>query len=433
MDPLTLSLDSRVGFRENCTVITQREIYLDCNATHPLLPSVREGLAKSLLEDGAELSNPSSIHRRGQKAKKALVGLKERLCQFLGRGEPEEFILTSGATESINALLRGFVVERAGEGKESTLIANTMEHSSVIDTLADAEIKANKIVLPVDRHGQLDADRLESEIAAQFEQKRSPLLTLQLCNNETGSAFDLDAILPRLRARFGYDLTILLDAAQALGKLPDDHVRRALHWADAMAVSGHKVGAPSGVGALWVRPKTPYRSLITGGTQERRRRAGTHNMLGALGFDLALQDWFKNGAQYREKMAFLRSKMAAAMAAIPGVEIHALQVSGALPLLPNTLNFHAEGSPEESLVLALDLDGFCVSSGSACNSGTLKPSRVLIALGYPTEVALSSVRATVGATTTEAEVDAFCQSLPLKIERIRGSRKLSEELLPRIN
>jgi cysteine desulfurase len=220
----------------------------------------------------------------------------------------------------------------------------------------------------------------------------------------------------------------LLDAAQALGKLDEAMIRRPMHYADYTALSAHKMGGPAGIGALWLRPGSPFKGQITGGVQERRRRAGTQNAIGALGFLTALRDWAENGAHYRARLTELRAWLAEELLKIEGLKIHGLGARGELPGLPNTLNFHVEGCPEESLLLALDLDGFAVSSGSACNSGSLLPSHVLLALGYSEDVALSSIRASLGVETTLDELRAFAASVAAKVEQVRSSRLRSREL-----
>lgn len=422
--------------------------YLDCNATHPLLPSVRKGMAHALVEENPMLMNPSSIHRVGQESKKMLAQLKARLCEYLGRGEADEWVLLSGATEALNLAARAFVDVKRAEGQKLCLVTSAVEHSAVLDTFRDlADRFAADItlrILDVDRNGQLDIAATEALLAERVEAGEEILLALQVANNETGVSFDLDALLPLLFARLGprkfighasqsksrnfesraQKLWILLDAAQGLGKCDPAFLRRAMHYADYAAFSAHKFGAPSGIGALWLRPGSPFRILQTGGSQERKRRAGTHNSLGIYGWALALEDWLANGATYRQKMLAQRDSLIKGLAQIPGLEIHGQ------PQLLNTVNFHVEGCPEESLLLALDLEGYSLSSGSACHSGSLKPSHVLLAMGYPEATVLSSLRVCIGVETGDAELQAFLECLRQKVAHIREARRLSAELLP---
>ena len=447
--PLFCPLSSEGKWGKIFNMITQREIYLDCNATHPLLPAVRAGLSEWIRNDDPRLANASSVHRRGQQAKAMVAQLRQRLCETLGRPDGDEFILLSGATEAINLALRGFREERAAVGRKALYVCTNIEHRAVLDTLKELGRDHQVLTLNVNDAGELATQGFFDTLACKLESdpKLDVMITLQVCNNETGIVLKIHNFLEELHKRFAprpiknlpkgkggkYPETerrvwALLDAAQALGKLPDDALRRPMHFADAMAISAHKIGGPSGVGTLWVRSGTPFKPQITGGTQERKRRAGTLNSLGAAGFLLALEDWAQNGEAHRKRMSQLRDKVAQALGAVPGIAIHGLQSDGSLPGLSNTLNFHAEGCPEESLLLALDLDGFCLSSGSACNSGSLKPSHVLMALGYSEEVALSSIRVSLGVETTEAEVDSFIDSVKAKVLQIRLARRKSAEM-----
>lgn len=428
---------------------TQREIYLDCNATHPLLPQVREGLAAAILAEDGVLGNPASIHRRGQKAKKSVAELRDALCRSLGRGDGDEFILLSGATEAINLAMRGFVADRAAAGRRAFVMASSVEHSAVIDTLG--AINAPTRVFEVNRAGQCSNEQIIAAVNAAVESEHDVLLCLQLVNNETGVAFELDDLFATIHAAHApkpitnqpklkggrYPTTpqrvwVLLDGAQALGKLDPARIRRAMHHADYLALSGHKMGAPAGIGSLWVRPAAPFHVQMTGGTQERKRRAGTLNAMGALGWKLALNAWLEHGPEWRTRLQALRNRLVDGLSKIDGYMAHGLGANGELPAAPNTLNFHLEACPEESLLLSLDLDGFCVSSGSACNSGSLKPSRVLTAMGYSSDDALASIRVCLGVETSESDVDAFIEAVTSKAARIREARKRSAEILPEI-
>lgn len=422
--------------------------YLDCNATHPLLPSVRKALAHALVEENPMLMNPSSIHRVGQEAKKALARLKARLGEYLGRGEADEWILLSGATEALNLAARAFVDVKRAEKQKLCLVTTTVEHSAVLDTFRDLAERFSAdlslLLLDVDSRGQLDIAATEAALVARADAGEAILLALQVANNETGVSFDFDALLPRLYARLGprrfighasqsksrkfedrpQKMWILLDAAQALGKCDPAFLRRAMHYADYAAFSAHKFGAPSGIGALWLRPGSPFRILQTGGSQERKRRAGTHNAIGIYGWTVALEDWLANGARYREKMTAQRDSLISGLSQIPGLHIHGQ------PQLLNTVNFHVEGCPEESLLLALDLEGYSLSSGSACHSGSLKASHVLLAMGYSEGTALSSLRVCIGVETGDAELKAFMDCIQRKVLHIREARRMSAELLP---
>ncbi len=426
------------------------QIYLDCNATHPLLPTVREGLSAAILENSPSLANSSSIHRVGQRAKELVAQLRGALCEILGRPDGDEFILLSGATEAINLCVRGFCETKKDEGRVPVLVAPQTEHAAVLDTL---KVLGEKFVethtLSVNQGGCVDDAEVLSFVQTLLEDpSKDVLLCMQIANNETGVVPHVENLLEKIYQRFApppkaprptkknnsqavqqQRVWVLLDASQAVAKLEPSLLRRPLHYADYMCISAHKFGAPSGEGALWLRSGSPFKPQNTGGVQERKRRAGTLNSIGALGFYLALRDWLKNGDAYRAHFKKLREKLVLELKKIPGFVIHGLSKDGALPELSNTLNFHIEGCPEESLVLALDLKGYAVSSGSACNSGSLKPSHVLMAMGYSEEVALSSVRVSLGVETSEDEIKSFASTLQATVQHIREARVKSKALL----
>ncbi len=401
-------------------------VYLDNNATMPLLPSVKEALRAALLND---LANPSSIHRPGQKAKELLYHCKKELCEWLGTRDTEEWVFVSGATEAINSVLNSF----AGQ----TVVHSSVDHSSVFESV---QSWPKRLEIKVKSCGQF-CEKSLSAAEAQIESLDRCLLNWQLVNNETGIAFDL-SILEKLLKKFNTQnsfgdknaqstgkqkIFVLMDAAQAVGKLDESLLRRAMHMADYVVLSAHKLGAPTGIGALWMRDGLPYSPLIQGGSQEKRRRAGTHNTLGIAGFYAAIQDWRKNGSTYREKMLQLKTRALQKLSTIEGFTVHGTHHAGCLT---NTLNFHFAGCVDESLIVALDLEGFYLSSGSACNSGSLKPSRVLSAMGVGDEDAVSSMRFCVGPQNTPEEIDLFCERIAHRVEHIRKSRSKWKELLP---
>jgi cysteine desulfurase len=430
-------------------MITQREIYLDANATHPYLKGVREGLAAALVNKSSFLSNPSSIHRRGQSAKAMVARFRQTFCEYLGRPDGDEFVICSGATEALNAAMRGFVRNRQSKNRNPVLIVTTIEHKAVLDTAADLEAQGIDVfTLPVDVYGQISENDFLKILDRVFTDANTDVLcTFQVVNNEIGTAYDLSSLFNAALKKYGQTpqphlprikggrmqltaqrLFLCLDAVQALGKLEDSYLRSCMHYADYAAFSGHKIGAPTGIGALWMRPSAPFESFITGGPQERKRRAGTLNALGIYGFQLALEDWAKNGAAYRAKFKKQRAHLLKEMSQIEGLKIHAVPQNPEAVVLENTINFHVEGCLEESLLLSLDLDGFSLASGSACNSGSLKPSYVLMALGFGEEVGVSSVRISLGVESSDEEIEEFLKSLKHKIVQIRTSREQAREI-----
>jgi cysteine desulfurase len=425
------------------------EIYCDANASYPMLEAVRARLAQILSQEPELLGNPSSVHRSGQRAKRAVFELKSALCEVLGARDVDDFVLTSGATEALNLALRGFVRERLLAGRKPVLLSTTIEHAAVLDTFHDLETLAPVHLLKVDARGRFSHE----EFFALTEQLLADptvdvLCTLQLANNECGSVYDF-SFLPEAWRRFGpkvitelpkqkggkhpqtpQRLWFCLDAAQALGKMPEDFIRRALHYADYCVLSSHKIGGPTGIGALWLRAKSPLAPLLTGGSQEKKRRAGTHNILGILGFHAALRDWQKNGADYRDRMRNMRSKVLSALREIEGLHLHA-QVDTEIDSLCNTLNFHVEACEDDSLLIALDLDHVCTSSGSACHSGSIKASPVLLAMGFNEAVARSSLRLSLHAGLSDEDLARLCQILPAKVKQIRDARELADRILPK--
>ncbi len=401
-------------------------VYLDHNASMPLLKSVREALACAILEKEELFSNPSSIHTLGQKGKETLYELKRELCELLGIKDTEEWILTSGATEAINTVLQSF------GGK--VLAYSSVDHAAVFDAHKFVPFKKT-FELKVDRNGQLDRECLANFVKEVSEgtlnegqlKNDQVLLSWQLTNNETGICFDLET-LAWLKSQLKEKLFVMIDGAQAVGKLDESFIRLALHYSDYFVFSGHKIGAPAGIGALWIRPHSPYQPLLNGGTQEKRRRAGTPNTLGIYGLRVALADWRKNGSRYRENMLQRRAELFAALSQVEGFVVH--QNEKALQFLSNTLNFHFLDCTDESLVLALDLEKLYVSSGSACHSGSLKASHVLTAMGYSEEEALSSMRVCCGPETSAEEMSLFTERLIHRVKHIRSSRSKWAELLP---
>jgi len=397
-------------------------VYLDNNASMPLLPSVRESLVRAL-DSSYDLANPSSIHKPGQRAKELLYHCKKELSEYLGTRDTEEWILLSGATEGINTVLRTF--------ENKNVAYSNVDHSAVVESIAKISW-ASTFELKVKNSGQLCEKSLvqfESYLDTLLEKQESCLLNWQLVNNETGLMFRLE-ILEALVRKYNQGkqrLYVLVDAAQALGKLDESYVRRAMHLADYVVFSAHKIGGPTGIGALWMREGIPFAPLVQGGNQEKRRRAGTHNTLGIVGLHAAIKDWKAHCEKYRAHMLSLKKRAFAQLSRIEGFTLHGEATSAGLC---NTLNFHFSGCRDESLLLAMDLEGFYLSSGSACNSGSLKPSRVLINMGVSEEDAVSSLRLCVGPQSTEKEIDLFCERIEHRVQHIRESRTKWADVLP---
>ncbi|NCN27070.1 aminotransferase class V-fold PLP-dependent enzyme [bacterium] len=429
-------------------MINNKELFFDHNASHPLLKSVREGLCEKLQGATDFFSNPMSVHGRGRIAKRVLFELRESLCQWLGLRNDSEVVFNSGATEGINSVLRGFVRNRKDLGRKPVLFYSAIEHSAVHNTVADL-IDVECVEIPVCLNGQLDQDFIAQQIERVLsDDKADVLFALQVANNETGMCFDF-SFQSKLLAEYGSKpltklpkkkggkfphtpqrIWYLLDAAQALGKIDESDIRKPLHFADYMVLSAHKIGGPMGIGALWIRGSSPYHPILFGGSQEKKRRAGTHNMIGVYGFLLAVRDWMDNGAIYREKMAKLTEYLEREIAKIPGVKFNSTSASNLR--LCNTLNLSAKQCPDESLLMGLDLRKVFVSSGAACNSGSVKPSAVLSKMGFPEDIARSSIRISLGTETVQEDVDGLLKELKSVIEQVRGAQKMADELLPNL-
>lgn len=375
------------------------------------------------LESPFDLANPSSIHKPGQRAKELLYQCKRELSEYLGTRDTEEWVLISGATEGINTILKSF--------ENKNVAYSNVDHSAVLESIAKMQWNST-FELKVKSTGQLCEKSLvefETYLDTQLQNQENCLLNWQLVNNETGVLFRLE-ILEALVRKYNQGkqkLFVLVDAAQALGKVDESYVRRAMHLADYMVFSAHKIGGPMGMGALWMREGVPFTPMVQGGNQEKRRRAGTHNTLGIVGLLAAVRDWKINCENYRKHLLDLKRKAFAQLSRVEGFTLHG--ELNALSLC-NTLNFHFSACRDESLLLALDLEGFYLSSGSACNSGSLKASRVLLNMGVSEEDAVSSLRLSFGPQNTEEEVELFCERLAHRVQHIRESRNKWAQELP---
>jgi cysteine desulfurase len=382
--------------------------YFDHNATTPLDPGVLAAVTRTLAE---EFGNPSSVHHFGQRAKAVLDDARTAVARLIN-GEPSEVVFTSGGTEADNFALRG-----AAEALEPTgrrhLIATTIEHEAVLVTLkALARRGWTVTLLPVDGTGIVSPDALASAITPE-----TALVSVMHANNEIGTIQPVAAL-----ARIAHEHGALFhtDAVQSAGKVAVD--ARAL-GVDLLSISAHKFYGPKGAGALWIKRGTRITAILTGGKHERSRRAGTENVAGIAGLGAAATLALAKLEDEAARLGALRDRLeAAVLAAVPGTAIN-----GAItPRVPNTTNISFEGIEAESLLIALDLEGFAVSTGSACSSGTLEPSHVLRAMGLPAHRTQNSVRISLGARNTDAEVDAFLEKLPRVVEKLRlvtGARR----------
>jgi cysteine desulfurase len=374
-----------------------RRVYMDANATTPLLPEVLEAMYPYFLE---QFGNASSIHFHGQQARAAVERAREQVAALLNcRGA--EIVFTSGGTEGDNLALFGLV--RPGEH----LITTSIEHHAVLHAAERlAERGASVTFLPVNSEGVIDAADVERAI-----RKETKLISVMMANNETGAIQPVEAI-GRIAAEA--DVYFHTDAVQTAGKVPIDV--KAI-GCDLLTISGHKMHGPQGTGALFVRRGTKIEPLFFGGSHERQRRAGTENLAGLVGLgkaaELALKA-LREGAP--DKMAALRDRFEAGI--LTRVDEAGINGGGSTRV-PNTSNLWFDHLEGEALVIALDLKGLAVSGGSACQSGSTEPSHVLTAMGLSAARARASLRFSLTKDSTDADVDFALQLVPAAVSRLR--------------
>jgi cysteine desulfurase len=373
-------------------------VYLDHNATTPLDERVLDAMLPFLR---GEHGNPSSLHFFGQRARAAVEEARERVAQLIGAA-PAEIVFTASGSESDNMALRG-VATRAKPPRRK-LVASAIEHHAVLNcakSLRDEGWPVTLVGVPAE--GRIELDALAAEV-----DDTVALVSLMLANNETGVVQPVAQAARLARAR---GALVHCDAVQAAGKLRVE-VREL--EVDLLSLSAHKLSGPQGVGCLYVRRGTPMAPLVRGGGQERNRRAGTENVAGLVGFGAAAALALESLAAEAANVAALRDRLEAHLVALPGVVRN-----GGEPRLPNTTNLSFEGCEAESLLMALDLEGIAVSTGAACSAGAIEPSHVLRAMGLPPERVQSSLRLSLGRSTTEAEVDHAANVITAVVKRLR--------------
>lgn len=377
-------------------------IYLDHNATTPLDPLVVDRMTQALRD---VWGNASSVHHFGQQAKAALDEARGTVATLLG-AEASEVVFTCGGTESDNIAIRG-AAEALEAGGRRHLITSAIEHEAVLATVrALARRGARVTILPVDASGIVSPDRLREAMTDD-----TALVSVMHANNEIGTVqpiAELAAIAHERGALFH------TDAVQSAGKLPLDV--RAL-GVDMLSIAGHKFYGPKGTGALWLKRGVRLVPPMTGGRQERNRRAGTENVPALVGLGVAADVARQKLAGEAARLAGLRDRLEAGiLAGVAGSERN----GAAAPRVPNTTNISVDGIESESLLIGLDLAGIAVSSGSACSSGTLEPSHVLKAMGLSHGRTLGSIRFSLGASNTEADIDRVIEVLPPLVAKLRS-------------
>jgi cysteine desulfurase len=374
-----------------------RRVYLDNNATTPLLPEVFEAMRPYFAE---HFGNASSIHHHGQETRAAVERARESVAALLGC-RSSEIVFTSGGTEGDNLAISGLA--RAGDH----VISSSIEHHAVLNSCKHLEaIGCEVTYVPVDGRGLVDPDDVRRAL-----RPNTKLITIMMANNETGVLQPVKE-LGNLAAEA--DVYFHTDAVQAAGKTPIE-VKRI--GCDLLSISGHKLHAPQGVGALYVGKGTILQPMFYGGSHERSRRAGTENVPGIIGLGKAAE--IAREALDRgdlAKMAAMRDHIEQTI--LSQVEATGVNGEGA-PRVPNTTNIHFDYIEGEALVIALDLKGLAVSTGAACSSGAIEPSHVLTAMGLPPEIARASLRFSLGKQNTPDDVQFALDLVPQTVARLR--------------
>jgi cysteine desulfurase len=373
-------------------------VYLDHNATTPLDPKVREAMLPWL---GERHGNPSSIHRFGQAARNAVEEAREKVAALLG-GRPPEIVFTASGTEANNAVT--FDVARRA-GLTGHLVISAFEHPSIREAAARLErdgLEVTRVSPGTD--GVVPAEEVVAALRPD-----TVLVCLMLANNELGTIQPVAEVAVAARER---GVPVLCDAVQAVGKIRVD-VREL--EVDYLVLGAHKFHGPLGAAALWVRKGIEISGYLLGGSQERRRRAGTENVPALVGLGEAAAVISAEGESRTARLAALRDRFEAGLRrAVPDATVHC----GGSPRLPNTSHVAFPGVEGEALLIRLDLAGFAVSTGSACSSGTVEPSKTLLAIGLSREEALSSLRVSFGITNAPGEVDLFLDVLAREVAEL---------------
>jgi len=385
-------------------------IYLDNAATTAVRREVLEAMLPYFTES---FGNPSSIYRIAQANKRAIDEAREAVANVL-HATAKEIYFTGSGTEADNWAIKGVVEAYAGKGKH--IITSCVEHHAVLHTCQYLEKAGWRVTyLPVDEYGQIRLAELEAAIADD-----TVLISIMFANNEIGTIQPIAEIGEIARA---HGVLFHTDAVQAVGHTPIDVQAMQI---DLLSLSAHKLYGPKGVGALYVRKGVKLPAFMHGGAQESRRRAGTENVPGIVGLGKAITLCHEEMGAEVKRLSALRDRLIAGiLERIP----HARLNGHPQNRLPGNANISFEFIEGESILLLLDMKGICASSGSACTSGSLDPSHVLLAIGLPHEQAHGSVRMTFGLSNTDADVDAVLEALPMIVERLREMSPLYEDFM----
>lgn len=383
-----------------------QRIYLDANATTPVLPEVVAALVPYFSE---RFGNPTSAHEGGQRTRAAVERARAAVAALLG-ATSKEIVFTSGGTEADNLALSGVVQPFLDRREPVHLITTAIEHHAVLYAAEALQRRGAEVTwLQPDRSGIINPDDLQAAL-----RPHTRLVSVMLANNETGAVQPVGKLARLTKAHGALFHT---DAVQAAGKLPLD-LTGELKNVDLLALSGHKLYAPQGTGALFVRKGVMLAPLLHGGPQERQRRAGTENVPGIVGLGEAARlakAWLATDAP--AQLGTLRDRLETGLLqSIPGATVNAAGASR----MGNTLNLQIPGVEAERLLIALDLQGISASFGAACQSGATEPSHVLVAMGLSPAEAHSSLRLSLSRLTTAAEIDRALELMPAIVTRLRA-------------
>jgi cysteine desulfurase len=389
-----------------------RRVYLDHAATTPLAPEVLEEMKPYLTE---HYGNASSVHQLGRRARVTLEDARERVANCLG-AEPSEIVFTSGGTESNNLAIKGVLAAQSGEGGPAGLVTSAAEHEAVLRPAERLEERGHPVhILTPKAHGAVTPEQVAAAI-----DDRTALVSLMHANNEIGVCTNISEVAEVCHER---DVLLHCDAVQSAGLFALDVDELGV---DLLSLSGHKFYGPKGVGALFVRGGIDLGPLVEGGSQERERRGGTENVPGVVGLTEALERAVATAEERRANLRRLQRRLVEGLPAAVPCDYRLNTPIDDAPVAPHVVNvtFPPNGAGPvdgEMLILNLDMEGVLVSAGSACTSGALEPSHVLTALGLDRDEASTAVRFSLGADTTEGDIDYALKTLHETLDRMVGS------------
>ena len=376
-------------------------VYADNAATTRIAPQVLDAMLPYLKE---EYGNPSTLYKLGREAKIAIEKAREQVAQVIG-AKAEEIFFTGSGTEADNMALKGVLYCPAGKGKKH-LITTKIEHHAILYTAMALEKEGFQVTfLDVDKNGRVDLEELKQAITPD-----TALVSIMAANNEVGTIQPIEEIGKICREK---GVLFHTDAVQAFGHMPLDVNKMNI---DLLSLSAHKINGPKGSGALYIRRGLGLRPVIEGGGQERNRRSGTENVAGIVGLGQAAQLAMETMVEESARLKALAKKLTDGVLQIP----ETILTGDPENRLPGACSFAISAIEGESLVLYLDMEGICTSTGSACSTGSLDPSHVLMAIGLSHEVSHGSLRVTLGRFNTEEEVDYIIETLPKVVEKLRS-------------